>query len=60
MMQVQAKAKRFDLIYLANSIILVALMIGIGLIEPIGVITPLGMKIIGVFVGCFMAGCLLI
>ncbi len=48
--QVAAKAPK-NTAYFVNSLITIALMLGIGMITPPEPMTPLGMKVLGIFIG---------
>lgn len=47
----QAKKAKVTPVYIINSIITIALMIGVRWLPPIGDITPYGMEILGLFLG---------
>ena len=44
-------AKNDGIVKIVKFAIMMALMVGIGMLEPFGQITPMGMKVLGVFVG---------
>lgn len=43
---------KFDLVYLIHCVIGLLLMFGFGNLPPITPVTPLGMKVLGIFIGC--------
>lgn len=49
--------KKKNTAYYINSVIMIALMIGIGQLPPFAQITPLGMQILGIFVGVLYGWC---
>ncbi len=54
---VVSKKQPKNLLYYINSILVFALMFGIGQLPPFGQITPLGMQILGIFVGVLYGWC---
>lgn len=51
--------KRSNWISYIKVFIMVVLVIGIGSLPPFGQITPIGMKVLGIFVGCLYGWCVL-
>ncbi len=57
MVETTASKKPKNLFYYVNTVIVFALMFGIGQIPPFAQITPLGMQILGIFVGVLYGWC---
>lgn len=51
--------KRNNWISYIKVFIMAVLVIGIGSLPPFGQITPMGMKVLGIFVGCLYGWCVL-
>ena len=43
---------------LLQSIIIIAIMLFVGFLPPFGMITELGMRILGIFLGCIIGWCM--
>ena len=54
---VNTKKRPKNLFYWINTVIMFALMFGIGQLPPFGQVTPLGMQVLGIFVGVLYGWC---
>lgn len=57
MFEATSTKKKRNIAYYINSAIVVALMVGVGMLPPFAQITPLGMQILGIFIGVLYGWC---